>query len=232
MASRNILITGASSGIGAATAQLLVAAGHRVVNADSTPADAGEVMHVRCDVTAGAQVDALYKRLADDDLLPDVLILNAGQGIHERLSEGDPDKWERTIAVNLMGPLRMLRAFVPALLQREHAQVLFTSSIAATAPYAYGAVYAASKAALEMVAHSLELEHGDRIRVSVVRPGITDTAFFSNMVSGGHGPEDIGMGSLSAEELGRIIAGLVALPVGTRMAEVTVMPARQTRHER
>jgi NADP-dependent 3-hydroxy acid dehydrogenase YdfG len=89
---------------------------------------------------------SLYHPVTNTYGIPKILISNAGQGIHEKLLEGDPEKWAKVIEINLLGALRFVRAFVPDRLDRKSGSVFFISSTAAPRPYEYGAIYAASKA--------------------------------------------------------------------------------------
>lgn len=197
------LVTGGSGGIGWAIAQKLASGNNTVVIADIVP-PAGEhenIIYWQCDVRKGEDVNGLYLALLQQYKLPDILVLNAGKGIHEQLSEGDPEKWLDVLNLNVMGALRCIRAFVPPMKEQKKGHVVFISSVAATQPYTYGGIYSASKAALEMIAETLRLETLPDIKVTVVAAGITDTGFFNNQVSGHTSVNDIGMGSLSAQDI-------------------------------
>jgi NADP-dependent 3-hydroxy acid dehydrogenase YdfG len=186
MASKNsrkiAIITGGSNGIGYATALKFAHEGIHVVVADIVPPQQvlESIVFKKCDVTCGEDVDALFNWVLHNYGCPDVLVLNAGKGIHERLTEGDPEKWESVLNLNVMGALRCVRAFVPAMLQNSSGHVFFISSVAALKPYTYGGVYAASKAALEAVAETLRLETLAAITITVVAPGTTQTGFFKD----------------------------------------------------
>ena len=106
--------------------------------------------------------------------LPGTLTLNAGKGIHETLTEGDPDKWKSVLDLNVMGVLRYIRSFVPEMISQKQGKVIFMSSVAASKPYTYGAVYSASKAAVEMIAETLRLETLPHVAVTTINAGITD----------------------------------------------------------
>ena len=172
-------------------------------------------------------MDALFKKVQEKPGLPDILICSAGRGIHEKLTEGDPEKWRQIIETNLLGALRMVRAFVPGMQQAGHGDVVFISSVAAHQAYPYGGIYAASKAALEVVAETLRQEVLPTIRVTVVAPGVTDTAFFENTVSGVHTAKDIGYGSISPVQVADAVLYALQQPPGVSINHITVRPTGQ-----
>lgn len=222
------VVTGGSSGIGKAIVEKLAQQGYQVINADPRSSDSGSNIHcVPCDITKGADIDRLYGVVSSRYGVPDVLISNAGQGIHEKITEGDPEKWAKIIDINLIGALRFVRAFVPDMLTQSQGSVIFISSTAAKQAYEYGGIYAASKAALNMVAKTLQLEVADKIRVSVISPGVVDTPFFRNMVSSNHTVADIGWGSVSPQQVAELVIQLLLLPQGINLPEITLTPTAQ-----
>jgi NADP-dependent 3-hydroxy acid dehydrogenase YdfG len=158
---------------------------------------------------------------------PDILVCCAGRGIHEKLTEGDPEKWRQIVDVNLMGALRLVRAFVPGMLAQGSGDVVFVSSVAAGQAYPYGGVYAATKTALEVVAETLRLEVLPTVRVTVVAPGVTDTAFFEHTVSGFHTAADLGYGSLAAADVADAVLYALQQPPGVSINHLTIRPVRQ-----
>jgi NADP-dependent 3-hydroxy acid dehydrogenase YdfG len=104
---------------------------------------------------------------------------------------------------------------------------VFISSVAAHQVYPYGGIYAASKAALEVVAATLRQEVLPNIRVTVVAPGVTDTAFFENTVSGFHTANDIGYGSISPEQVADAVLYALQQPPGVSINYITVRPTGQ-----
>jgi len=220
LADRRALVTGGASGIGRALADALRKAGADVEVADVRAQPA-------CDVTRGADVDALFARLHAAGRLPDLLVLGAGIGAHERLAEGDPDLWARVMDVNVVGAMRTLRAFVPPMLARGSGDVVFLSSVSARHPYPYGAAYAASKAALDVVAETLRLETQPALRVLVARLGIVDTPFFER--ASGH-PGDVrslGWGALSPEQAAEAILDALSRPHEVAINELVLRPVGQ-----
>lgn len=228
LAGRRAFVTGGAGGIGGTIGRALASGGADVVGADvRTPAEPAEgVEHLRCDVTSAGDVQGIHDTLLAAGRLPDVLVLVAGIGLHERLDEGDPDKWARVFDVNVMGALRPLRAFLPHMAVARRADVVFVSSVAAQAPYAYGGAYSASKAALESVARTLHLESPTSLRVGVVVPGIVDTPFFER-TSGHPGLASIGMGALSPDHVAKAVVHMVACPEGVHVQRVVLRPEQQ-----
>jgi NADP-dependent 3-hydroxy acid dehydrogenase YdfG len=222
------LVTGGSQGIGRAITQKLIGEGLQVVIADLTPPEAfhQNLIFRRCDISKGEEVDALFDWLHKKDLLPQILILNAGIGIHEKLTEGDPEKWNRVFQVNVMGALRCIRAFVPPM--KASGQVIFISSVAAMRTYTYGGVYSASKAALEVIAETLRMEVMPEIKVSIIAAGVTDTTFFEHQISGQHSVSAIGMGSLSPQDVAEDVWYAISKPGTAAIHKIITRPNSQS----
>jgi NADP-dependent 3-hydroxy acid dehydrogenase YdfG len=226
--SKIALITGGSSGIGYAIAKKLSSEGIIVIVADlMTREDEENIIFKECDVSRGKDVDALYTWINDHYKNPDYLILNAGRGIQEKLTEGDPEKWQQVIHTNLMGPLRFIRAFTPGMLERKKGSVIFISSVSANQPHPYGGIYSASKSALEVVAETLRLETIPNINVTVVSPGIVDTEFFSNQISGNSTVKDLDMGAIAAEEIADDVWYALNKKPGTSINKIVTRPTLQ-----
>lgn len=227
--SRTALISGGCSGIGLALAQRLHAEGWKVAvcDKDTQGQEMAQWLVFSCDIRKGADIDRLFQQVQAALGPPEVLICNAGQGIHEKLAEGDPEKWQAVLDTNLMGALRLVRAFVPAMLHKGSGDVVFVSSVSAQAAYPYGGVYAASKAALEMVAETLRLEVQPAVRVSTIALGVTDTAFFRNAISGTHTPADIGWGAIAPGEVADTVWHLLTRPPGIAVNHLTLRPVAQ-----
>lgn len=225
---RCVLISGGASGIGAAAAAHLHGLGCRVAVADvACPARPRPGVHYHgVDLREPAQVDALFAKLERAAALPDVLVSCAGVGVHERLTEGDPAKWAQVFEVNVLGALRLIRAFVPAMWARG-GDVVVVGSVAARQAYPSGGVYAASKAALELVAETLRLEVQPRIRVTTLAPGVVDTPFFAHMLAGHQTVQEIGFGSLEPQQVAELIAYAISRPPNMALNHVVVRPRGQ-----
>ncbi|HEX8270578.1 MAG TPA: SDR family oxidoreductase [Flavobacterium sp.] len=227
---RIALVTGGSNGIGSAICSRLSKNNYTVINADIlTPEqEFPEVIYRKCDVREGNEIDSLFEWFSENVGLPSVVILNAGQGIHERLTEGDPGKWENIIRLNLLAPLRCIRAFVPPMQEQKSGHVIFISSVSAMQPYQYGGVYSASKAALEMIAETLRLETAPDIKVTVIAAGITDTKFFEYQISGSDSIESIGMGAISANDVADDVLYALSKTGSAAINKIITRPAGQS----
>jgi NADP-dependent 3-hydroxy acid dehydrogenase YdfG len=226
---RKALVTGGSSGIGLATAELFSSHKIRVVSADlnkpEKPSDG--ILHFTIDITKAEDINRLYKNVVEQLGHPDILICNAGRGIHEKLSEGDPEKWAEIIQVNLMGALRIIRAFIPDMIKNGSGDVVFISSVSAKRPYEWGGVYSATKIAMEAIAESLRLEVQPQVRVTTIAPGLVDTNFFKNRMSGNQHPEDFGWGALNALEIADAIVYAISRPKGVALNKIIIRPSAQ-----
>ena len=187
--SRTAVVTGASSGIGAATARALAADGYRVVCAarrhDRVRALAAEIggVAVACDITVDDDVAALVEEVGDQLTL---LVNNAGGALgQETLAEADLDAWQRMYETNVLGTARVTKALLPAL-EAGEGTVVFLTSTAAESAYEGGGGYNAAKAGERMLAGALRLElSGHPVRVCEVSPGMVHTPEFSLTRFGG-----------------------------------------------
>jgi NADP-dependent 3-hydroxy acid dehydrogenase YdfG len=178
------VVTGASSGIGAATAQRLAEEGFDVVAAarrhdrlDSLAASVPGIRAVPLDVTSDSSVAALAASLPDVD----VLVNNAGGAIGvETVETADPADWEAMYDSNVLGVLRVTKALLPALERGAGGHIVLTGSIAGHLVYEGGAGYTAAKHAATAVVETLRLElNGRPIRVTEIAPGMVRTEEFA-----------------------------------------------------
>jgi len=190
------LVTGGSSGIGAATARALAGAGARLLIAGRDPARlaaiAGQTGGIALTgdlaapdgpayLAAAAQRAAATLPLApgNDAAGIDILVNNAGLGWSGPIGDITAEKVAELVAVNLTAPMQLTRLLVPGMVARGRGRVVFVSSIAAATGVRGEAVYSATKAGLVSFAESLAYElDGHDVRVSVVVPGVIDTPFF------------------------------------------------------
>lgn len=184
------LVTGASSGIGAAFARRLAGAGSDLVlvarSADRL-ADDAEVLRTRhgvaveviaADVTDHAQVDAVVRRLQAVDQPIDLLVNNAGIGASGAFDQTDLDRALDQIDLNVVALVRLTHAALPGMRARRRGGVINVSSLSALQPYPYGAVYGASKAFVNSFSAALHAEaRDDGVSVLAVCPGFTRTNF-------------------------------------------------------
>ncbi|WP_454227415.1 SDR family oxidoreductase [Propioniciclava flava] len=234
--SRTAVVTGASSGIGAATARALAADGYRVVCAarrhDRVRALAAEIggVAVACDITVDDDVAALVEEVGDQLTL---LVNNAGGALgQETLAEADLDAWQRMYETNVLGTARVTKALLPAL-EAGEGTVVFLTSTAAESAYEGGGGYNAAKAGERMLAGALRLElSGHPVRVCEVSPGMVHTPEFSLTRFGGDQARadavyDGVPDPLTAEDVAEVIAWVASRPAHVNVDRLVVRPRAQ-----
>jgi NAD(P)-dependent dehydrogenase (short-subunit alcohol dehydrogenase family) len=192
---KTAVITGAGSGIGAATARLLARHGAKVhvadINADAAAAVAREIgggaVDHAVDVSQPEEVEALAKAVYDDGNRVDILHNNAGIGHGGDIEETTVEDWQRVIGVNLLGVAYGVQAFVPRMLDQGHpATIINTASEAGLHPIARMAPYCASKYGVVGMSEALDAELRPRgIRVVALCPGVINTAIVRDSIMRG-----------------------------------------------
>jgi NADP-dependent 3-hydroxy acid dehydrogenase YdfG len=238
---RTAVVTGASSGIGAATARALAAAGFHVLCAarrtDRIEALAEEIGGgaVACDVTDDASVAALASAVAEvGDGALHVLVNNAGGAFgSDTVDEADVEDWRAMYDVNVLGLLRVTQALLPALRASGDGLILNVGSTAGRVSYEKGGGYTAAKHATKAVTQTLRLElNGEPIRVSEVAPGMVHTEEFALVRFGGDqaaadavydGVPD----PLSADDVADAIAWVATRPAHVNIDELVIKPRAQ-----
>ena len=230
------VVTGASSGIGAATVRRLrregfdvVAAARRVDLLDALAAETG-CRAAALDVTEAAAVDAFATGLAECR----VLINNAG-GAHGLAPVGsaDDDDWRTMYDVNVLGTMRVTRALLPKLVASGDGVIVTVTSTAAYGVYEGGAGYTAAKHAERAVSESLRLELcGQPVRVTEIAPGLVHTEEFSLVRFHGDAERAAAVyagvpGPLSADDVADCIAWAVTRPWHVNIDSITVRPRAQ-----
>jgi short-subunit dehydrogenase len=177
------LVTGASSGIGAATARLLSERGFEVYGTSRrlerlSPDAAPSIHGIEMDVCSDESVSRGVREILGRSSHIDALVCNAGSGTFGSVEEMPLDTARAQFEVNFFGTLRALRAVLPDLRERRSGRIVLVGSLAGRAPIPFQAHYSASKAALDALALALRNElHGTGVRVSLVEPGDIRTAF-------------------------------------------------------
>lgn len=230
------VVTGASSGIGAATARQLAEAGYRVLCAarrlDRITALADEIggTAVACDVTSDADVAELAQAVGGS---LDVLVNNAGGAFGlEPVANADVSAWEQMYSVNVVGTTRVTKALLPALVAAEGI-IVFVTSTAADLPYEGGAGYCGAKAAERMVAGALRLELFDQpVRITEICPGMVRTDEFSLTRFGGDQSRADAVYAgvpepLVAEDVAEAITWMATRPTHVNIDRVTIRPRAQ-----
>jgi NADP-dependent 3-hydroxy acid dehydrogenase YdfG len=233
--SRTAVVTGASSGIGAATARLLATHGWAVVAAarrlDRLGALSAEQPGIRpqaLDVTDPRSVDDLADAVPHCDLL----VANAGGAFDlAPLPEADADTWARTYDVNVLGTVRTVQALLPAL-QAAKGHVVLTGSTAGRWVYEGGGGYVAAKHALAALRDTWRLELvGSGVRVSEVAPGMVHTEEFSTIRFGGDEARAAsvyeGVDALSAQDVAEAVLWVAQRPAHVNVDLVQLTPQQQ-----
>jgi NADP-dependent 3-hydroxy acid dehydrogenase YdfG len=227
MASENdpvFLITGASTGIGAATARQAAQAGYRLVLAarseDKLEGLAGELpeaIAVRCDVTEWDEQQALVKRALDEYGRIDVAFANAGFGGPRGFDKGDVEHWKAMVLTNVYGAALTIRATREALIETK-GHLLLTGSVAGRRAL-QGSLYSATKWAVTGMGESARQDfNGTGVRVTLIEPGMVDTPFFDN-------PPQIQ--ALEAEDIARAVMFAVQQPPHVDVNEILIRPTDQ-----
>ena len=236
LAGKTVIVTGASSGIGEATARLLAKKGCNVVLAarreDRLNALAVELgaLAVPTDVTEPAACAALVARAAERFGSLDVLVNNAGLGLYGSIAEGDPEDWRKMFDVNVLGVLYVTRAAVRQMLRQGAGDVVFVSSLAGRrVPRADGTVYAATKHAITAVAEGLRMDvHEKGIRVINVEPGLVRTEFpESSYPSAQRYYAEKEYAPLEAEDVAAAAVYALEQPPRVSVNEIMVRPTEQ-----
>lgn len=247
LAGRIAVVTGAASGMGAATARLLAAHGARVAllarrrerltdMAAKIQADGGTAVPVSVDVTAAESVsaaaDLVHKSLGSVDLVVNA----AGVMLPNPIDAGREDEWTRMIDTNISGVLRVIRAFVPDLVSAAEAgrpaDLVNISSIGAHVIAPTYAVYGATKAAITQLSAALRTELGPRrVRVTNIEPGLTDTELGSHIdnpkLSGQLDGFYAAIEALTADDIADLIAYTTSRPPRVNLRQAIVMPTQQ-----
>ena len=226
-----LLITGASSGIGAATARAssskyrLVLAARREEELAKLAEELGgseRAIAVRCDVTEWDEVQALAAASLERFGRIDAVFANAGFGATRGFLEESPEHWRSMVLTNVYGVALTIRATLPHLLERGDGHFLVTSSIAGRLALP-GSLYSATKWAATAIGESLRAElrqmHDNQgIKVTLIEPGMVDTPFFDNRP---------GEWALKDEDIARTVMFALEQPAGVDVNEILVRPTTQ-----
>ncbi len=231
---RTAVITGASSGIGAATARALAADGWRTVlgarrlgRLEELAADIGGEA-VALDVTDPGSVAELASHVERCELL----VNNAGGALGlESVADTDEEKWRRMYETNVLGTMRLSRALLPALVASGSGHIVGVTSIAGFEPYRGGAGYNAAKHAQRAMLRVLRLELlGEPVRITEIAPGMVETEFSLVRFGGDAEAADRvyeGMRPLAAEDVAECIRWAAAQPDHVNVDEIVVRPRDQ-----
>ncbi|KAA2258903.1 SDR family oxidoreductase [Solihabitans fulvus] len=246
LAGRVAVVTGAASGMGAATALRLAADGASVAllarRADrleelvrTITSAGGRAIAVAADVTDDEQIAAAAKRVAAELGRVDLLVNNAGVMLADPITDLRADQWQRMIDTNLTGVLRVFAAFLPALVESaEHgtADLLTVSSLGAKVTFPGYSVYGATKAAASYLSQAVRGElAGKGVRVTAIEPGLTRTELADHVDHPELSAQLDGMfeavPALAAEDIADLIAYTVSRPKHVNLPTVMILPTQQ-----
>ena len=236
-----VLVTGATSGFGAAMVRRVIAGGGRAIatgrRADRLDALAAELdspnlLTLTLDVTERDCGTRLLDALPADFAAIDVLFNNAGLALGlEPAHRTDPDDWETMIATNVAGLTRMTRAVLPGMVERGRGHVINVSSVAASYPYPGGNVYGATKAFVRQFSLNLRSDLlGTPVRVTSLEPGMCETEF-SEVRFGGDRDKAAavyaGVHALSADDVIDAVEAVIRMPAHLNVNTIEIMPVQQ-----
>jgi NADP-dependent 3-hydroxy acid dehydrogenase YdfG len=226
-----LLITGASSGIGAATARAaadgfrLVVAARRMEPLEELVEELGgpeRALAVRCDVTEWSEVEAMASAALEHFGRIDAVFANAGFGATRGFLEETVEHWRSMVLTNVYGAALTIRATLPHLLERGEGHYVLTSSVAGRRALP-GSLYSATKFAVTAMGESLRAElrqmhENHAIRVTLIEPGMTDTPFFD---------ERPGEWALGDDDIARTVLFALDQPPGVDVNEILIRPVSQ-----
>jgi NADP-dependent 3-hydroxy acid dehydrogenase YdfG len=242
--SKIALITGATSGIGAATSHILAANGFDLILTGRRNKRLVELEHelsakykIKClllcfDVTKLEKVQSALESLPGNWKAIDVLINNAGLAVGmETVDNGEVEDWERMIDTNIKGLLYVTKTVTPWLKERKSGQIINISSIAGKEAYPMGAVYCGTKHAVQAISHAMRIEllpFG--VKVGTIAPGMVDTEFSHVRFKGDDERAKSvykGLTPLSPTDVAETILFLVTRPAHVNIDDVLIMPTAQ-----
>jgi 2-keto-3-deoxy-L-fuconate dehydrogenase len=198
------IVTGGGSGIGLATARLLAARGAQVGVLDLNPGE--EFPGFKADVTDDASVRAAVEQAADRLGGIDILVNNAGIGAIGTVADNSDAEWHRVFDVNVVGMVRTARAALPFLRRSQHAAIVNTCSVAATAGLQQRALYSATKGAVLSLTLAMAADHlAEGIRVNCVNPGTADTPWVGRLLDQADDPDAERAALRARQPMGRLV---------------------------
>jgi ribitol 2-dehydrogenase len=236
LANKVVIITGASSGIGAATARALAGLGCRVTLAarsgDKLQALAAELgpsaLALPTDITLDSDVQRMVAVTLERFGCIDILFANAGIYIPGLVAEGDPAAWARLIDVNVTGVMRCVHAVLPSMLAQHSGDILVTSSISGLIDIQWEPIYSASKHAVQGFVHTLRRQVAAvGIRVGAIAPGMV-----ANELWGFTEPEQIerqvaAHASLRSEDVAQAVVFMLSQPPHVTIRDLVILPQNQ-----
>ncbi|MBV7328562.1 SDR family oxidoreductase [Chloroflexi bacterium TSY] len=235
-----VIITGASSGIGAATARTLAQHGCRLTlaarSADKLQALANELdnaatnrpLVVPTDVTRGEDVTQMVAQAVEHFGQVDVLFANAGIYIPGDIADGDPDAWATLMDINVDGVLRSAHAVLPHMLAQKSGDILITSSISGFIDIPWEPVYSASKHAIQGFVHTLRCQVAvDGIRVGAIAPGRVANELWGFTEQAAIDQQVAERASIRSEDVAEAVVFMLSQPPHVTIRDLVILPQNQ-----
>jgi ribitol 2-dehydrogenase len=231
-----VIITGASSGIGAAVVRTLVGLGCRVTLAarskDKLHALAQEVgpnaLAVPTDVTVGSEVVQMVSKTMDQFGRIDVLFANAGIYIPGQVTEGDPEAWAHLMDVNIDGVLRCVHAVLPHMVEQQAGDILITSSISGFVDIDWEPIYSASKHAIQGFVHTLRRQVASAgIRVGAIAPGMVANELWGFTEAAAIDKQVAERASIRSEDVAEAVVFMLSRPAHVTIRDLVILPQNQ-----
>ncbi len=235
------LVTGATAGIGEATAKLLAKNGVNLIlvarrkeRLEKLKKELSKKVKVEIyplDISNRKQVDGFFKAEAKLIGKVDLLVNNAGMAKgREAFQEGSIDNWNEMIDINVKGLLYLTRAVVPHMIKNDHGHIVNIGSVAGRWTYANGSVYCATKFAVRAISEGLRLDlMGSKIRVTNIEPGMVETEFSLVRFGDAEKAKAVykGLTPLTAQDIAETIVWCVDRPAHVNIQEVVMFPTDQ-----
>jgi ribitol 2-dehydrogenase len=229
------IVTGASSGIGLASARALAAEGVRLAlvarsadKLDEAKAELGDALVIPADLTRAAEVDAMVATATAHFGRIDILFANAGAYVPGDAADGDPDAWDKMIQLNVNSTFRAVRAVLPGMIERRSGDIVVTSSVSGHQAIQWEPVYSATKHAVQSFVHGVRRQIGPHnVRIGSLAPGIV-----LNGLWGMTDAEEIerrvaAHGGLRNEDVAEALLFMLTRPPHATVRDLVLLPQNQ-----
>jgi ribitol 2-dehydrogenase len=229
------IVTGASSGIGLASARALAAEGVRLAlvarsadKLEQAKAELGDALVIPADLTRAAEVDAMVATATAHFGRIDILFANAGAYVPGDAADGDPDAWDKMIQLNVNSTFRAVRAVLPGMIERRSGDIVVTSSVSGHQAIQWEPVYSATKHAVQSFVHGVRRQVGPHnVRIGSLAPGIV-----LNGLWGMTDAEEIerrvaAHGGLRNEDVAEALLFMLTRPPHATVRDLVLLPQNQ-----
>ena len=233
---KTALVTGASSGIGRATARALAAEGVRLAitgrSRERLEEVAGEVgggtLVLPADLTRPAEIEQVVARTRDAFGRIDILFANAGLYIPGDVADGDPNAWDELISVNVNSVFRIVHAVLPGMLAAQSGDIVVTSSVSGHQAIQWEPVYSASKHAIQSFVHGLRRQVASQnVRVGAVAPGMVLNPLWGNTDPAAIDARVAARKGLRSEDVAEAVIFMLTRPANATVRDLVILPQNQ-----